>query len=253
MSGSMAGRVALVTGASAGIGRATALAFARQGARVVVSDVDDSGGEETVRMIREEGGEGMYVRTDVSRADEVEALIRRVVEEYGRLDFAFNNAGIEGRSDSTVDCSEENWDRVIDINLKGAWLCMKHEIAQMLGQGGGAIVNCSSIAGLIGFTGIPAYTASKHGLLGLTKTAALEYATQGVRINAVCPGVIRTAMIERFTGGSKDAEAELVSGEPMGRMGTPEEIASAVLWLCSDGAGFVTGHSLAVDGGWVAR
>jgi NAD(P)-dependent dehydrogenase (short-subunit alcohol dehydrogenase family) len=249
----MEGKVALVTGAAAGIGRATAIAFGREGARVSVSDVNDAGGEETARLIRESGREAIYVRADVSKEAEVEALISRIVEAFDRLDFAFNNAGIEGHSDSTIECTEENWDRVIDINLKGVWLCMKYEIQQMLMQGGGAIVNCSSIAGLIGFQGIPAYTASKHGLLGLTKTAALEYATQGIRVNAVCPGVIRTAMIDRFTAGSDEAVAQLVTGEPMGRMGTPEEIAGAVLWLCSEGAGFVTGHPLVVDGGWVAR
>jgi NAD(P)-dependent dehydrogenase (short-subunit alcohol dehydrogenase family) len=249
----MEGKVAIVTGAAAGIGRATAIAFAQESARVVVSDVDDTGGEETVRLIRDAGGEAVYVRADVSRQPDVEALIARTVQEFGRLDFAFNNAGIEGESNSTAECSEENWDRVMDINLKGVWLCMKYEIEQMLKQDGGAIVNCSSIAGLTGFPGIPAYTASKHGLLGLTKSAALDYATRGIRVNAVCPGVIRTAMIDRFTGGSREAEEQLVSGEPMGRMGTPEEIASAVLWLCSEGAGFVTGHPLVVDGGWVAR
>jgi NAD(P)-dependent dehydrogenase (short-subunit alcohol dehydrogenase family) len=249
----MEGKVALVTGAAAGIGRATAIAFGREGASVTVCDVDETGGEETARLIRDERGEAIYVRADVSKHMEVEALVGRTIEAFDRLDFAFNNAGIEGHSDSTIECTEENWDRVIDINLKGVWLCMKYEIPQMLKQGSGAIVNCSSIAGLIGFQGIPAYTASKHGLLGLTRTAALEYATQGIRVNAVCPGVIRTAMIDRFTGGSAEAVAQLVSGEPMGRMGTPEEIASAVLWLCSEGAGFVTGHPLVVDGGWVAQ
>jgi NAD(P)-dependent dehydrogenase (short-subunit alcohol dehydrogenase family) len=253
MGNSMEGKVAVVTGAAAGIGRATAIAFAREGARVMVSDVDDAGGAETVRLIRDAGGEAKYVHADVSRQPDVEALIAGTVQEFGRLDFAFNNAGIEGESNSTAECTEENWDRVMAINLKGVWLCMKYEIEQMLKQGGGAIVNCSSIAGLIGFQGIPAYTASKHGLLGLTKTAALEYAAQGIRVNAICPGVIRTAMIDRFTAGSKEAEEQLVSGEPMGRMGTPEEIASAVLWLCSEGAGFVTGHPLVVDGGWVAQ
>jgi len=249
----MEGKVALVTGGSAGIGRATAVAFAQNGAKVVISDIDDEAGEEALELISAVGGQAIYVRADVAQASDVEALIGHTVERFGRLDYAFNNAGIEGVNAPTADCTDENWDRVIGINLKGAWLCMRAEIRQMLSQGGGAIVNCSSIAGLIGFPGTPAYTASKHGMIGLTRAAALEYATQGIRINAVCPGVIRTAMIERFTKGSPEAEAQLVAGEPMGRMGTPEEVASAVLWLCSDGAGFVTGHPLVVDGGWVAR
>jgi len=249
----MDGKVALVTGGANGIGRATALAFAREGARVVVSDIDDAGGAESVRLIAEDGGEAEYVRADVSRPDDVRSLMERTVAAFGRLDFAFNNAGIEGQSAPTDECSEENWDRVMAINLKGVWLCMKEQIPHMLRQGGGAIVNCSSIAGVIGFPGIPAYTASKHGLVGLTKAAALEYATRGIRVNAVCPGVIRTAMIERFTAGSAEAEAAMAGGAPMERMGTPEEIASAVLWLCSPGAAFVTGHPLVADGGWVAR
>jgi NAD(P)-dependent dehydrogenase (short-subunit alcohol dehydrogenase family) len=253
MDGPMTGRVALVTGASAGIGRATAIAFARAGAKVVVSDVDTAGGEETVHLVADEGGEAIFIRADVSRAEDVEALVGGTIEVYDRLDYAFNNAGIEGDNAYAAEATEANWDRVIDINLKGAWLCMKYQIPHMVRQGGGSIVNCSSVAGVVGFPGVSAYSASKHGMLGLTKTAALEYATEGVRVNAVCPGIIRTAMIERFTGGSAEAEQQLVAGEPVGRMGTPEEVASAVLWLCSDGASFVTGHSLTVDGGFLAR
>jgi NAD(P)-dependent dehydrogenase (short-subunit alcohol dehydrogenase family) len=253
MSPSMEGRVALVTGAAAGIGRAAAEAFARQGAKVVVSDVTAEAGEAVAAGIRGAGGEAEFVRCDVARPEEVEALVRRTAGLFGRLDCAFNNAGIEGVSAPTAECTEENWDRVIGTNLKGVWLCMRHEIPVMLRQGGGAIVNCASVAGLVGFRGIPAYTASKHGLIGLTRTAALEYATQGIRVNAVCPGVIRTAMVERFTHGDPQAEAGLVAAEPVGRMGTPEEVAAAVLWLCSDGASFVTGHALAVDGGMVAQ
>jgi NAD(P)-dependent dehydrogenase (short-subunit alcohol dehydrogenase family) len=249
----MKGKVALVTGASSGIGRATALAFAREGARVVVSDVQIDGGEETVRLILDAGGEAVFVHANVADAAEVEAMVRRAVEVFGRLDYAFNNAGIEGLTAPTAECTEENWDRVIDINLKGVWLCMRFEIPEMLRQGGGAIVNCSSVAGLVGFPGIPAYSASKHAILGLTRTAALEYAQQGLRVNAVCPGVIRTAMVERFTHQDPQAEAQLVAREPVGRMGTPEEIAGAVLWLCSDAASFVTGHALAVDGGFVSQ
>jgi NAD(P)-dependent dehydrogenase (short-subunit alcohol dehydrogenase family) len=249
----MKGTVALVTGASAGIGRATSLAFAREGARVVVADVQSGGGEETVRLILDAGGEAAFVRADVSRAADVEAMVHRAVEVFGRLDYAFNNAGIEGESAPTAECTEANWDRVIGINLKGVWLCMRSEIPVMLRQGGGAIVNCSSVAGLVGFPNTPAYTASKHGILGLTRASALEYARQGIRVNAVCPGVIRTAMVERFTHQNPQAEAQLVDREPVGRMGTPEEIAGAVLWLCSDAASFVTGHALAVDGGFVSQ
>ena len=250
---SMESKVALVTGAGSGIGRATALAFAEQGYRVVVSDIFDDHGKETVAMIADAGGEAIYLHADVAKPEEVKALVDGTIDAFGRVDAAFNNAGIEGESAPTADCSEENWDRVIDINLKGAWLCMREEIPHMLRQGGGSIVNCASVAGLVGFAGIPAYTASKHGLVGLTKAAALEYATQGIRINAVCPGVIDTSMIERFTHGSDEEERQMVAMEPMGRMGQPEEIASAVVWLCSSGAGFVTGTALTIDGGLVAR
>jgi NAD(P)-dependent dehydrogenase (short-subunit alcohol dehydrogenase family) len=253
MYSSMQNKVALVTGGSAGIGRATALAFARAGARVVVSDVADAGGEETVRLIRDAGGEAVFLHADVSKAHEVEAMIGRTLEVFERLDYAFNNAGIEGEPAPTTECTEDNWDRVLDINLKGVWFCMKHEIPVMMRQGGGAIVNCSSVAGLIGTVGFPAYTASKHGLIGLTKTAALEYAAKGIRVNAVCPAAIDTEMIARVTHGDAEAEAQLTAIHPVGRMGRAEEVADAVLWLCSDGASFVTGHALAVDGGMVSR
>ena len=253
MDARMAGGVALVTGAASGIGRAAAGAFARAGARVVVSDVAANAGEAVAAAIRESEGEAVFVPCDVSKPREVEALVARTVEAFGRLDFAFNNAGIEGETAQTAECTEANWDRVLAVNLKGVWLCMREEIPRMLARGGGAIVNCSSVAGVVGFAGIAAYAAGKHGVIGLTRTAALEYATRGIRVNAVCPGVIRTPMVERFTGGEAEAEARLVAFEPRGRMGTPEEVAAAVVWLCSDAASFVTGHAMVVDGGLVAR
>ncbi len=246
-------KVALVTGGASGIGRATALAFAREGAKVVVVDVLVEDGETTVQMIKEAGGEAIFVRTDVSMAADVQALIDKVVETYGRLDYAHNNAGIEGHLATTTDCTEENWDRTIAINLKGVWLCMKYEIPRMLEQGGGAIVNTASVAGLVGFPNLPAYVASKHGVVGLTKATALEYAEQGIRVNAVCPGVIRTPMVDRVIGGDPDLEAQYTAMEPIGRLGRPEEIADAVVWLCSDQSSFVTGQAIAVDGGLVAR
>ncbi|MCX7907405.1 MAG: SDR family oxidoreductase [Bacteroidetes bacterium] len=243
------GRVALVTGGASGIGRATALAFARAGAQVVVSDVAVEGGQRTVSEIQQAGGEALFIQADVSDPQQVQELIQRTFEAYGRLDCAFNNAGIEGAQASTAECTEENWDRVLAINLKGVWLCMKYEIPVMLRQGGGAIVNTASVAGLVGFPNIPAYVASKHGVVGLTKTAALEYAQQGIRINAVCPGVILTPMVERF---SPDPQS-LAAMEPIGRLGRPEEVAEAVLWLCSDAASFVTGVAFPVDGGFMAQ
>ncbi|MFZ3060799.1 MAG: SDR family oxidoreductase [Candidatus Methanoperedens sp.] len=246
-------KVALVTGGSSGIGRACALAFAREGAKVVVADVLVGGGEETVQMIRKAGGESIFVKTDVSKTADVEALVKRAVDTYGRLDCAINNAGIEGIMAPTADCTEENWDRVININLKGVWLCMKYEIPEMQKQGSGAIVNMASVAGLVGFQGMPAYCASKGGIIQLTKVAALEYAKAGIRVNAVCPGVIRTPVVERVTGGNPEAEAQFTAMEPVGRMGTPGEIAESVVWLCSDAASFVTGHPMVVDGGLVAQ
>lgn len=249
----MNGRVALVTGAASGIGRATALAFAEAGADVVVADTQEVQGIETARQIEALGRRALFVRCDVSSESDIVNLIDRTVRTFGRLDYAFNNAGTEGLQGNTIDCTSENFDRVIAVNLKGVWLCMKHQIPHMLKQGGGAIVNCSSIAGMIGFPNIPAYTASKHAVLGLTKAAALEFAKKGIRINAVCPGVIQTPMIDRFVSGNEQARAALAQGEPIGRVGVPEEIASAVVYLCSDGASFITGHPLVVDGGWVAQ
>ena len=251
--GSMQGKVALVTGASAGIGHATALAFAHESANVVVADIDHARGEQTAVEVAALGVDAIFVHADVSQPGSVANLLRATHDRFARLDFAFNNAGIEGISAPTADCTIENWSHTIGVNLTGTFLCMREEIPRMLEHGGGVIVNNSSVAGLVGFAGIPAYTASKHGILGLTKTAALEYATQGIRVNAVCPGVIDTEMITRFTHGDAVAAEQLLQTEPVGRLGAPTEIADAVIWLCSDRAGFVTGHALAVDGGFVAR
>ena len=249
------GKVALVTGGASGIGQACAQLFAKEGASVVISDVALEGGHETVRLIEEDGGEAFFVEADVSEAAEVEALIGRTVEAHGRLDYAFNNAGIEGSmATNTADYQEEDWDWVIAVNLKGVWLCMKNEISQMLSQGAGSIVNNSSVEGLVGLQGTSAYAASKHGVVGLTKTAALEYAQSGIRVNAVCPGLIRTPMVERYTEGDAETEAQWAAiFEPVGRVGSAEEVAEAAVWLCSEAASFVTGHAMAVDGGYVAR
>lgn len=253
MAALMKDKVVLVTGASSGIGRATALAFAREGAKVVVADMNVIGGEETVQLVKATGGDACFVQTDVSQAASVEAMVKKTVEAYGRLDCAHNNAGVEGTLSRTAEHTEEDWEPVIRINLKGVWLCMKYEIPQMLQQGGGAIVNTASGAGLIGVKRMSAYVASKHGVVGLTKTAALEYAKSGIRVNAVCPGVIQTSMVERVTGNRPEVLEKMIAAEPIGRSGRPEEIAEAVVWLCSDAASFVTGHAMAVDGGAVAQ
>ncbi|MBO8140836.1 MAG: SDR family oxidoreductase [Firmicutes bacterium] len=250
------GKVALVTGAATGIGRATALAFARAGAKVLVADVNEAAGQETVRLIRDTGGTAEFALADVSRTEDVAAMVRQAVEQFGGLDFAFNNAGIEGVLAPTGDYPEDVWNKVIAINLTGVWRCMRHEIPAMLGRGGGVIVNTASILGLVGFANAPAYTAAKHGVVGLTKAAAQEYATKGIRVNAVCPGFIETPMVmERGVQAGKDRAAydQIASLHPMNRLGKPEEIAQAVLWLCSDAASFVTGHTLTVDGGYVSR
>jgi NAD(P)-dependent dehydrogenase (short-subunit alcohol dehydrogenase family) len=246
--------VALITGGAAGIGRAAARAFAARGARVAIADLKASEGKEVAAAIAREGGQAIFVEADVSQRADVARLLEATLAAFGRLDVAFNNAGIEGTLASTADCTEENFDRTLGVNLKGTWLCMREEIAQMLRQGeGGAIVNMSSVAGLVGFANLPAYVASKHGVIGLTRAAALEYAATGIRINAVCPGVIHTEMIDRVTGRDPAIEKQFVDLEPMGRMGTPEEIADAAVWLASSAASFVTGHALAIDGGLVAR
>lgn len=247
------GKVALVTGASSGIGRASALAFSKEGVKVIVTDVAVDGGEKTVEMIKGAGGEAVFVRADVSRATEVEALINKTVKTYGRLDFAHNNAGVEGVTAPTAECTEENWDYVMKINLKGVWLCMKYEIPQMVKQGGGAIVNTASIGGLVGIYSRPAYAASKHGVAGLTKAAAMDYGKANVRVNAVAPGVIRTALAERLIAEDPQWLEVRVARHPIGRVGTTQEIAGVVLWLCSDAASFVTGVVMAVDGGYTAQ
>jgi len=246
-------KVALVTGAAAGIGRACADALARAGARVVVSDVDEAGGRGTTEAITATGGNALFVAADVSVAADVKRLVRTIVEHYGGLDCAVNNAGVEGTMAATADCTEDNWDRTIAINLKGVWQCMRLEIPEMIKRGGGAIVNMASVAGLVGFAGLPAYCASKGGVVQLTRAAALEYAEQGVRVNAICPGVIRTAMVERLLSGDPEKEKAFTDLEPVGRFGRPDEIGDAAVWLCSGASSFVTGHALAVDGGFLAR
>ena len=247
--GKFTGKVAFVTGAANGIGRAAAVAFAREGAGVAIADVSDQGNRETARMVKELGGRALAVRCDVTRSEDVKAALDKTVEAFGRLDFAFNNAGSEQPVTATADLTEAEWDRIVAVNLRGVFLCMKYEIPLMLKQGGGAIVNTSSGAGVKGFKGQAAYAAAKHGVVGLTRSAALDYASQNVRINAVCPGIIDTPMMDRFTGGTPEGRAAVIAQEPIGRMGTPEEIAAAVLWLCSDAASFATGHAMVVDGG----
>jgi NAD(P)-dependent dehydrogenase (short-subunit alcohol dehydrogenase family) len=269
-----AGKVALVTGGGTGIGRASAILFAREGARVVVTDVGVEAGTETVALIRQGGGEAIFVAADVSRSDQVKAVVEHALSTYGRLDIAHNNAGIEGPISRIVDCSERDWDRTIEVNLKGVWLSMKYEIPPMLKIGAGAIVNTASVAGLAGLSQLAAYTASKHGVVGLTKAAALEYRRFGIRINAVCPGLIHTSMIERAA--QTKLEQDLSSHwRPIGRvlkaiqklgiravapsqkvarrLGEPGEVAEAVVWLCSDAASFVNGHAMAIDGGYLAK
>jgi NAD(P)-dependent dehydrogenase (short-subunit alcohol dehydrogenase family) len=249
MSGTFEGKVVLVTGGAAGIGRATALAFAAQGARVVVSDIDSHGGEETVARISAAGGHSSFIVCDVARAEQVAALMQSIHSDYGRLDCAFNNAGIEFEQDKLADGDEAVFDRIMDVNVKGVWLCMKHQIPLMLAQGGGAIVNTASVAALGAAPKMSIYSASKHAVLGLTRSAAVEYAKRGIRINAVCPAVIDTDMFRRAAE-SDPRKAEFAAAmHPVGRIGKAEEIAAAVLYLCSDGAAFTTGIALPVDGG----
>lgn len=249
MEAGFAGKVALVTGAAGGIGRGVALAFGQAGARVVLADIAVEAGEAVAGEIRAAGGEALFVRTDVASDADVRALVAAAVVRFGRIDCAFNNAGVEEEHQRLADSDEALYDRMMAINVKGVWLCLKHEIAQMLAQGGGgAIVNTASVAGLVGAPKHAIYAASKHAVVGLTKSAAIEYGRKGIRVNSVCPGVIRTAMLERALEREAAWEETLVRMHPIGRLGEVGDVVSAVLWLCSDGAGFVTGHQLAVDG-----
>jgi NAD(P)-dependent dehydrogenase (short-subunit alcohol dehydrogenase family) len=252
MSTELENKVALVTGGTTGIGRDTAVVFAKAGAKVVVSGRRETEGKETSNLIRAAGGDGLFVKSDVSKSSDVQSLVQKTVEKFGRLDIAFNNAGIEGKWIPLIEQSLEDWDAVIDINLKGTWLCLKYEIQQMLKQGGGgSIVNMSSVAGLMGAAGAGVYCASKHGVIGLTRTAALENAAHGIRVNAVCPAVIETAMADRAFA-DPEANKRVLALHPIGRFGKPIEVAEAVLWLCSGKSSFMTGHYIVLDGGMLA-
>ncbi len=253
MPGAFENRVALVTGGGSGIGRAAALRLAKEAAKIVVADYVPEGAERTVKLINDAGGKAIAVSADVSVAADVQLIIRKTIEAFGRLDYAFNNAGIEGTIADTVSYPEDAFDRTIAVNLKAVWLCMKYEIPEMLKVGGGAIVNTASTLGLVAIEGAAAYTAAKHGVIGLTRTAALEFAQKNIRVNCVCPGFTRTAMVERALDKGFIAEAQMIAIEPIGRLGRPEEIAEGVMWLLSDSASFVTGHALTIDGGWTAR
>ena len=248
------GKIALITGGGSGIGRAAAQLFSREGAKVVIVDINVEGGEETVRSINDAGGEAHFIKTDISKAAEVEALINKIIEIYNRLDCAYNNAGILGDFASVVEHSEEAWDRVLETNLKGTWLCMKYEIPQMLEQGSGAIVNTASTSGLfVGGKYRSAYSATKAGIVSLSKVAALEYAEYGLRVNVICPSATRTPMLKQFFELNPEVEVDFIAQTPRGRIAVPEEVAEGALWLCSDASSHVTGHALAVDGGFLSR
>ncbi|WP_422370165.1 glucose 1-dehydrogenase [Hoeflea sp.] len=255
--GQFSGKSALVTGSGAGIGRAAALEFARQGAKVMVSDVNVEGGEETVKMIREAGGHAAFFRADVSEAEDVAALISATAAEFGRIDCAVNNAGIEGKIVPFADQPEANYDAIMAVNAKGTFLCLQAEIRHMLETGGGAIVNLSSVAGLIGFPGLSPYVASKHAVVGMTKNAALEYGKAGIRVNAVCPGGIDTRMLDSLadqaSAGAQSSSQMMDPLHPLGRIGTPQEVANLIVWLCSPQASFMLGAIVPVDGGFVAQ
>jgi NAD(P)-dependent dehydrogenase (short-subunit alcohol dehydrogenase family) len=252
-SGQFDGKVALVTGGSSGLGRATAIAFAEGGAKVLVADVNDRMGKETVDLVAAAGSEALYLQTDVTNPGEVTAMVAAAVAAFGSLDYAVNNAGTTGKGGLTADYDMDDWRRTIALNLDSVFYCLRNEIPVMLSQGGGAIVNVASGAGLVGFAGLPAYVASKHGVVGLTRASALEYAGQGIRINCICPGSTRTPMLEGFMGGDEKIEKMMRNAVPMRRLGRPEEIAAGIVWLCSDAASFVVGHALAVDGGAVIQ
>ena len=253
MNNTLREKVALVTGGASGIGRATALALAAEGAYVVVADVDEAGGQAVVAEIGDLGGQAFFQYSDVSQAADVVALIEAIVGRYGRIDCAVNNAGIEGLPARTADTSEADFDRIMAINVKGVWLCMKHEIQRMITQGGGVIVNMASVAGLVGAHSLPVYAASKHAVVGLTKSAALEYARKNIRVNAVCPSVVRTPMVERAVEIMPQFAEATIKGNPSRRLGEPEEVAAAVVWLCSDASSFTNGATVTVDGGFTAQ
>ncbi|MCP4361616.1 MAG: SDR family oxidoreductase [Chloroflexi bacterium] len=246
-------KIALITGGGSGIGRATAVLFAQEGAAVAIADIDADGGMETVQMVADQGSDAFFIQTDVSNSVQVQAMVGEVVERYGRLDIAFNNAGIEGETCRTADVTEEDFDRIIAVNLKGVWLCMKVEIPQMLAQGGGVIVNTASAAGLVGTYSMPVYGASKHGIVGLSKSAAVEYGRENIRVNAICPSVIETPMVERAFEIFPQFVEATKRLNPMRRLGQADEVARAVLWLASDAASFTNGAALTIDGGFTAQ